>query len=449
MFLRNRWFIAAMALVVAQQMSLAFSTYFIALAGESLSSGSYEELRALISLFFCFAVLAYFLSSCSEFSLLRLRNELWGKYVLGSFDAIQGDGGISSGKNRQLLGSWLVGEAPTTIGAAGEFYVGLVSVYCNVLMTLAVFYLTLGSWLSTAIVASLGFSLLSVWGLKGQIDGLADAMQSSRLQALVSVGALWDHTFFAPERMREEASTRFRTRADSYFRVTERYLLLEQVVACLPIYLAVGLVLGAIYLLPPQAQVSLGVLVAVLPRTLQLFGNVHALSMYSSRLILIRKQVRNLVEFTAGLDRQDLEGQINGDCLKLIDVQSKRSLHPMEFLDAVRRNEIGSGRYLLTGRNGAGKSSLLKVLRFHNRNSLLLSPEISFTSHEESASSGELQCKQISKLLQQDVSLLLLDEWDANLDDANLTLIDAEIAASASNRLIVEVRHRLDRAAAT
>lgn len=446
MFMKCRWFVAALVLVVVQQASLAVSTYFIAMAGESLSSDGYERLRLFISLFFCFALLAYFLSSCSEFCLVKLRNELWEKYVLQSFETIREDAGASSGKNRQMLNNWLVGEAPSTIGTAGEFYVGMASVYCNILMTLGVFYLTLGGWMSTAIVASLGFSLVSVWRLKGRIDNLADSMQSSRLQALVKVAPLWDHAFFAPERMHKEANARFRERARSYFHVTERYLLLEQVVACLPIYLAVGMVLGAMYVLPPQAQVPLGVLVAVLPRTLQLFGNVHALSMYSSRLILVRKQVRNLIEFTAGLDRQDLRGQISSGSMTLIDVQSKKSFQPMEFLAAVKSREIRSGRYRLTGRNGAGKSSFLKILRFENRNSLLLSPEVDFVGHEEAASSGELQCRQISMLLQQDVNLLLLDEWDANLDDANFNLIDAEISASAAHRLIVEVRHRVDRA---
>ncbi|MCY1550257.1 hypothetical protein D9M68_864960 [compost metagenome] len=80
---------------------------------------------------------------------------------------------------------------------------------------------------------------------------------------------------------------------------------------------------------------------------------------------------------------------------------------------------------------------------------MLLSPEIDFAGHEAAASSGELQCRQISMLLQQDVALLLLDEWDANLDDANCNRIDAQISASASRRLVVEVRHRVDRATAT
>ncbi len=37
--------------------------------------------------------------------------------------------------------------------------------------------------------------------------------------------------------------------------------------------------------------------------------------------------------------------------------------------------------------------------------------------------------------------LLLLDEWDANLDDSNIRLLDKEIQILSLSMIIVEVRH--------
>ncbi|MFC0130508.1 hypothetical protein [Ralstonia solanacearum] len=41
----------------------------------------------------------------------------------------------------------------------------------------------------------------------------------------------------------------------------------------------------------------------------------------------------------------------------------------------------------------------------------------------------------------EEVQCILLDEWDANLDQDNTTGIDAVLDALASTKMIVEVRH--------
>ncbi|MGH1510520.1 hypothetical protein [Ralstonia solanacearum] len=41
----------------------------------------------------------------------------------------------------------------------------------------------------------------------------------------------------------------------------------------------------------------------------------------------------------------------------------------------------------------------------------------------------------------EEVQYILLDEWDANLDQDNTTGIDAVLDALASTKMIVEVRH--------
>jgi ABC-type transport system involved in cytochrome bd biosynthesis fused ATPase/permease subunit len=44
--------------------------------------------------------------------------------------------------------------------------------------------------------------------------------------------------------------------------------------------------------------------------------------------------------------------------------------------------------------------------------------------------------------------VVLLDEWDANLDAANLALVHARIEELAKTKVVIEVRHRESQAKA-
>lgn len=49
-----------------------------------------------------------------------------------------------------------------------------------------------------------------------------------------------------------------------------------------------------------------GALVAMLPRSLQVFGNVHALSIHLSQFFLVRTRLRNLDGFFSGLEKYEM-----------------------------------------------------------------------------------------------------------------------------------------------
>ena len=44
-------------------------------------------------------------------------------------------------------------------------------------------------------------------------------------------------------------------------------------------------------------------------------------------------------------------------------------------------------------------------------------------------------------MVEQGVSTLLLDEWDANLDQVNATRLDGQIDELSQRALVIEVRH--------
>ena len=100
------------------------------------------------------------------------------------------------------------------------------------------------------------------------------------------------------------------------------------------------------------------------------------------------------------------------------------------------------GRFLITGCNGSGKSSLLRVMKALLQEAVLLGPGIQLAPHEIRGSTGESQIEMIEMFMQQKVKVFLLDEWDANLDMMNTNTIDARLNDLAQDALIVEVRHK-------
>ncbi|MDR3624826.1 MAG: ABC transporter ATP-binding protein [Chlamydiales bacterium] len=104
------------------------------------------------------------------------------------------------------------------------------------------------------------------------------------------------------------------------------------------------------------------------------------------------------------------------------------------------------GRYTLRADNGAGKSTFLIVVKKHLGEHAFFLPNnhnLSFLANDQSASSGEMLKHQLLEIRNNvDVKVLLLDEWDANLDEGNQQEVSSVIDELSKERLVIEVRHR-------
>lgn len=105
-----------------------------------------------------------------------------------------------------------------------------------------------------------------------------------------------------------------------------------------------------------------------------------------------------------------------------------------------------SGRLTLRGENGAGKSTLLMLVKKALSDRAFFLPtqnQLSFLSETNKYSTGESLKNRLTEILEKvDVDVLLLDEWDANLDKENQEKLSAIIDAVAEKKCVIEVRHR-------
>ena len=76
------------------------------------------------------------------------------------------------------------------------------------------------------------------------------------------------------------------------------------------------------------------------------------------------------------------------------------------------------------------------------KNSVIISPESEFNFQQIKASTGQRQLEKINFFLQEDFNVIFLDEWTANLDTANINMINNLLNEAATRMLIIEVVHK-------
>ncbi|MGE7958543.1 ABC transporter ATP-binding protein [Pseudomonas sp. NPDC089530] len=441
MFSSNRYFISGIVLIIAQQVSLAISTYYIAMAGAALSLQDYQLLKTRIILFFSFALLGYLISSAVEFISAKLKIDLWEKYIFSVYEHLRHNQPLSSEANRKNVQGWLGSEVPTTLDGTVNLYFGMTSVYSNIITTLYVFYWVLGIHIAIVMATSILLSYFLVKAMKSRINISATEIQQKRLNVVKRTSSLWDYYLNANSSMIGASEASSRSLIADFLRSSLYYVRLEQLAACLPICIAVVLILIYLQGLPLSQSVPWGMIVATLPRSLQVFGNVHSMSLYNSKYLYFRKRISNLLDFTNTLESLNLNQQVARDDLSICNTLNGQTIPIDRLFDDIRTIAHLKGRFLISGKNGAGKSSLLKLIKSEFTESILLPSHASFHETEAPLSTGESQVKKLLHVLEQKAPIILLDEWDANLDTQNKVRVGNILNQKAEETLIIEVRH--------
>lgn len=441
MILRDWRMLAALGFTVTQQILLALSTYYIARAGLALGQSEIDQAMACISIFFLFALLGYVASSIASLFSNRASNAAWEQYVTDTLANSTEHLQLASEKNKKTISQWLGGEALSTLNYTCAFYVGFISVGLNIVLTLLVFYLSIGWQITLVMGASLVVSLVFVLVLRKRIEQAAGAMQQRKLDALLSVERTWNAAMFGNRPMRKAGFGELHDKVGGYFGEVNRYALMEQVVACFPIIISTAAVLLLLQYSNLFTLATIGALVAVLPRSLQVFGSVHSLSIYLSQFYLVRAKLRNLEGFIHTLDTYYAMYSAPLHGVSIIETATAACVPPQTLLKVIVGSEIKSGRFTVTGSNGSGKSTFLKVIKQSVPDALLLTPETRFLAFDKALSTGQSSIREIEFALASLPSVLMLDEWDANLDEENCRRIDALLDAVSCRVIIIEVRH--------
>lgn len=201
-----------------------------------------------------------------------------------------------------------------------------------------------------------------------------------------------------------------------------------------------------------SSSAEIALLVATLPRQLMVLNHVHILSSYSGFWHELRERFAGLQSSLEAVDpqiRRDHDSRIRFAELELHAViadensQSlKRGSSELEWQKWLL--QTNSGRFRISGGNGSGKSTLLRSIKETLGSQAFYLP----TEHTaldfpvaEGLSSGQRARSILEVLRESKQHVLLLDEWDANLDSQHRTFLDGLISKLAERHLVLEVRH--------
>lgn len=134
-------------------------------------------------------------------------------------------------------------------------------------------------------------------------------------------------------------------------------------------------------------------------------------------------------------------------------LKDNREMLDFESIEQILKNisELNHGRITLQGNNGVGKSTLLSILKQRLGDQAFYLPANSLlffnSSRTQAFSTGQKVKMHLNELFNDiirttRIKIILLDEWDANLDNSTIQEISNEISRIANEYLVLEVRHK-------
>ena len=197
-------------------------------------------------------------------------------------------------------------------------------------------------------------------------------------------------------------------------------------------------------------------LAATLPRQIDLSYNVHGLASGWNDLLAVWTRMTGACAAMRPEPDANFDQRIRFDGVTILQGQEAVICNSVD--DALARIRAKpTGRLLVRGSNGSGKSSLLVALKARLASQAYYWPtsdKLAFAfsgaandDDVESAasgfSSGERQLKSLQEIVNRThAAVYLLDEWDANLDAKNRASAEVLVAALAARAVVVEISHR-------
>ncbi len=184
--------------------------------------------------------------------------------------------------------------------------------------------------------------------------------------------------------------------------------------------------------------------VVILPRLFIILNFTHHMLSLIAQIPIHKNRLKTLISFLIQPEKIDILKRIYWDQIKIFKVHPSGKAQeigdPRIIFDLV----FSKGRFLVTGVNGSGKSSLLIFMKEKLKENVYYLPanhNLEFLNDGVSLSTGQQLIKSFEEIYQNvSEQIVLLDEWDANLDPSNCLKISQKIDELAKNKTVIEVR---------
>ena len=433
-----------------QQVVVASSTYFILEAIRNITSGKTDAALIYIGAFVASLVLVYLPNTLSMVYLQRWRLTSVENFVRSFIDYNKGQTSFGHSRNKSKTESWLTNESFTVLDTATNLLYQIYSTLTNSVFNILVIALALDIRILGWYFLAGGVLVASNFFFRTTIASASLAVQGSRNELSTSMLSAWQNIFVGNQHNFEnwhsifsDRMTKARTAATSYD--LTRSLISSGTVSVALLIVAMG---NGIFLWDNRERVSLmAALLITLPRQLQIIQSIFAFFNLTLSWTGTREQLREL-EAVIRVSQKPNESM---NYVKFEEIElfnGKECLFHQDF-DSIKRQlkTFGNGRWTLRARNGAGKSTLLSLLKEDMGEEAFLLPtnyeDLAFKTDFLNHSDGNRLLSVFQRISElENIKIIILDEWDANLDGINLSRINDMIEKLSANKIVVESRHR-------
>lgn len=438
--LPKKFVIGMLALITVQQVIVAASTALLGLAGQHLASP--EKFMWLLLAFLVCSILPHGIS----FFLKKLEMQ-------GYFDAyfkfvrlrlLNLAGSPAKWQNHGKKEAFLTALGPDAEGYLTAVAFSIFDIYLfalTILLNVLSISLVIDANFSYVFIVSGVISAIVFFAYSKRVESAVEAEQTTKIDYFGYILKSWDNVFLKNTSVNKLYSgilndkyqqTRFSIgKAASS---SEGLVLVLTVISSLPVFaLIVSLTLAH-----KSDSVFLAGLLVTIPKQLMILSNFRAFFGQITNLAAFKARFKSSWD-NSDVSSNNLKEQIHLEHIQ-INQNAFSSIQEIEMLVQSKK----SGRLVIRGKNGSGKSTLLLYLNQTLPDSFYLpaSPRLEISKELGAESTGERVLKHLEFVRQQDTPILLLDEWDANLDTNNRALLEQELDLIAQRKLIIEVRHR-------
>ena len=429
----------ALLFLLIQQIIVASSTYFIARLAQSLTEESISILYVVLFAVSLVAVYvpAYYCVTNTErakYDAHKLYNDDFHTVFLGKTYL------LSSDELQSTATTTLAQESNYTLETVIDSIFDISALVLNVLFNVLVIAWFLDGTLLLGYAVGIVFASMFVHFRRHALKTAAKTDQQSRLNLTAKLFDSWDnvvifnkHNYTLYNNIVQKSFAIAKNNSVKSTSIQHVNSSLGMIILMLPVFLVTAFIFNKNW----HDAATMAVLIATLPRQIQLLQMCYALIGYHTSIGVIRTMLDGILEVlqptTVDLDTYIQANQI-------------RVKQTGDIFDSTQLPK--QGRVTLVGNNGVGKSCMLLKLKDHYQEQAYYLPakhNLYFNYKADKAhkgSTGQQLIKQIQEIREDDRStIVMLDEWDAHLDRENTQTIDQYLDELAQTRLVVDVRH--------
>ena len=435
----NRHLQVALLFLLIQQIIVASSTYFIARLAQSLTEESISILYMVLFAVSLVAVYvpAYFCVTNTErakYDAHKLYNDNFHTVFLGKTYLLSND------ELQSTATTTLAQESNYTLETVIDSIFDISALVLNVLFNVLVIAWFLDGTLLLGYAVGIIFASTFVHFRRHTLKTAAKTDQQSRLNLTAKLFDSWDNVVISNKHnytlYNNIVQKSFATAKNNSVKSTSIQHInssLGMIILMLPVFLVTAFIFNKNW----HDAATMAVLIATLPRQIQLLQMCYALIGYHTSIGVIKTMLDGILEVLQPT-------VVNLD--KYIQADQIRVKQTGDIFDSTQLPK--QGRVTLVGNNGVGKSCMLLKLKEDYQEQAYYLPakhNLYFNYKSDKAhkgSTGQQLIKQIQEIREDDRSrIVMLDEWDAHLDRENTQIIDQYLDELAQTRLVIEVRH--------